>query len=357
MIQKDIFVGSSLVKLYKEIFQLYPYGVNFVSTTQRENGDKIEYTIQVEPRMSLDINKYNEIEEIFNNKINSLESELSKLELKNKQNEAYIQNDSFEKLKSKLLAKGLDYNWLELISKQISESGLSNDIKLVINYMIDEIECNISINNNKTNSCPKIKMMVGTTGVGKTTTIAKLASKIKEATDDVLDITFLNLDHYRVASSEQLKMYATLSEASYEDIYDSNALNAQLESFSENSIVFIDTAGASPIDISKILETISYVNNAHDIDIEISLVMPATFKKEDFIYAYNHFSFLNLTSLIITKFDETSSITGLIDFLKTCPTKLDYFSIGQQVPNDIIDANSDYLMERLRNEWMELNEK
>jgi flagellar biosynthesis protein FlhF len=328
MIKKDIFIGHSLVKIYNNILYFYPHGVNFVSTTQKLYGNIIEYTITVESK-----------------------------ETKHNQNKQHIENEAFKKFKGKLLAKGLDYDWLENISDKIIENGFSNDIKLAMNYIIDEIESEILINNNKTNICPKIIMMVGTTGVGKTTTIAKLAAKFKTNSYDTVDISFLNLDHYRVASSEQLKMYANIAGASYEDIYDSVAFNSKLQSLSENSVVFIDTAGVAPVDIAKILETISYINDAHDIKIEISLVMPATFKKEDLIYAYNHFSFLNLTSLIITKFDETSSITGLVDFLRTCPAKLDYFSIGQKVPNDIIDANSDYIIERLRDEWLEINEK
>jgi flagellar biosynthesis protein FlhF len=353
MTQKDIFVGNSLVEIYDNIFHFYPKGVNFLSTTHKQYGDKIEYTITVEPKHILGENKYEDIQEMIVEKLNSVEMELSRLESMDKKKNSCIENKLFEKLKGKLLAKGLDYEWLE----SITQSGLCDDIKLAINYMIDEIECNISINNNKTNNYPKIIMMVGTTGVGKTTTIAKLAAKFKTNSCDEVDISFLNLDHYRVASSEQLRMYASMAGASYEDIYDSSALNDYLQLLPKNSIVFIDTAGASPMDISKILETISYINNTNNIEIEISLVMPATFKKEDLIYAYNHFSFLNLTSLIITKFDETSSITGLVDFLRTCPTKLDYFTIGQKVPNDIIDADSNYIIEKLRDEWLKLNEK
>lgn len=357
MTQKDIFVGNSLVEIYDNIFHFYPKGVNFLSTVQKQYGNKIEYTITVEPKYIFGKKKHEDIQEIINKKLNSIEMELLRLESIDKKKNSCIENKLFEKFKGKLLAKGLDYDWLESISEKIIQSGLSDDIKLAINYMIDEIECNISINNNKTNNYPKIIMMVGTTGVGKTTTIAKLAAKFKTNSCDEVDISFLNLDHYRVASSEQLKIYASMAGASYEDIYDSSALNDYLQLLPKNSIVFIDTAGASPMDISKILETISYINNTNDIEIEISLVMPATFKKEDLIYAYNHFSFLNLSSLIITKFDETSSITGLVDFLRTCPTKLDYFTIGQKVPNDIIDADGDYIIEKLRDEWLKLNEK
>lgn len=328
MIKKDIFVGHSLVEIYDNISYFYPHGVNFLSTTQKLYGNIIEYTITVESK-----------------------------EIKDNQNKQHIENEAFKKFKGKLLAKGLDYDWLENISDKIVENGFSNDIKLAMNYIIDEIECDISIAQRKSNDFPKVIMMVGTTGVGKTTTIAKLAAKFKAKSNNTISISFLNLDHYRVASSEQLRMYASIAGASYEDIYDSSALNDQLQSLSKNSIIFIDTAGASPSDISKILETISYINNINNAHIEISLVMPATFKKEDLISAYNHFSFLNLTSLIITKFDETSSITGLVDFLRTCPTKLDYFTIGQNVPSDIIEANSDYIIDRLMKEWVELNEK
>lgn len=320
----NVFNGISLFEIYKDISRLYPNGVEFVSTTIDVDGQNSNYTVVIE--------------------------------------DGSIATDSFKRLKGKLLSKEIDYDWLESISTNMISNGffkddIQSDNRLAINYMIDEIESNILIANEKTYCYPKIIMMVGTTGVGKTTTIAKLASRYQLELDNDVDISFINLDHYRVASSEQLKMYANISGATFEDIYDFEAFNDKLQSISENSIVFVDTAGVAPTDISKILETITYLNSIKNIDIDVSLVLPATFKKEDLHYAYNYFSFLNLTSLIITKFDETSSVTGLVDFLRTCPVKLDYFSIGQKVPDDIIDASSEYIIDKLRSEWLAIDEK
>ena len=84
------------------------------------------------------------------------------------------------------------------------------------------------------------------------------------------------------------------------------------------------------------------------------MVLPATQKKEDMKGRYENFPFWGLDYLIITKFDETFSITELTDFLKTCNTPMYYFSVGQDLNNNLIPASSEYLRDRLMKEWQSI---
>jgi flagellar biosynthesis protein FlhF len=188
----------------------------------------------------------------------------------------------------------------------------------------------------------KIMMFVGTTGVGKTTTLAKLAAKYSflEYKNRVGIIT---LDTYRIGALEQLFQYAKMLKLPIEDAIDSIDFEKALASLSHCDLILIDTAGSSPKDKDKILKIAEFIKQT-DRKIDVNLVLSASAKLEDLNDAYKSFSFLNIDTLVITKLDETRSFGNIFSLIIDSKKPVSYFSIGQEVPDDIEKATGDFLV-------------
>jgi len=189
----------------------------------------------------------------------------------------------------------------------------------------------------------KIIMFVGPTGVGKTTTIAKLAARysyIKEKRDKVGIIT---LDTYRIGAVEQLFQYAKMMRLPIEDVVDPNDFNNALRSLNHCNVILIDTVGSSQYDKEKLSKLSKFLQNS-EYEIDVNLVLSAGSKLEDLKEIYNNFSFLDIDTLVFTKFDETKVFGTVFSLIYEIDKPVSYFSIGQEVPDDIVAAESDFLV-------------
>jgi len=194
----------------------------------------------------------------------------------------------------------------------------------------------------------KLIMFVGPTGVGKTTTIAKLAARfsyIKEKRDKVGIIT---LDTYRIGAVEQLFQYAKMMRLPIEDVVDPADFNMALQSLSHCNVILIDTVGSSQYDKDKLAKLNRFIQNS-DYEIDVNLVLSAGSKLEDLKEIYKNFSFLNIDTLVFTKFDETKAFGTVFSLIYDIDRPVSYFSVGQEVPDDIEVANSDFLVECMLN--------
>jgi flagellar biosynthesis protein FlhF len=190
----------------------------------------------------------------------------------------------------------------------------------------------------------KILMFVGPTGVGKTTTIAKLAARysyIKEKRDKVGIIT---LDTYRIGAVEQLFQYAKMMRLPIEDVVDPNDFNHALRALNHCNVILIDTVGSSQYDKNKLKKLNQFIQNS-EYEIDVNLVLSAGAKLEDLKDTYTNFSFLNIDTLVFTKFDETKVFGTVFSLIYDIEKPVSYFSVGQEVPDDIVVANSDFLVE------------
>ena len=189
----------------------------------------------------------------------------------------------------------------------------------------------------------RLIMFVGPTGVGKTTTIAKLAARfsyIKEKRDKVGIIT---LDTYRIGAVEQLFQYAKMMKLPIEDVVDPRDFNDALRSLSHCNVILIDTVGSSQYDKDKLAKLNQFIKNS-EYEIDVSLVLSAGSKLEDLKDTYKNFSFLNIDTLVFTKFDETKTFGTVFSLIYDIDKPVSYFSVGQEVPNDIEVASSDFLV-------------
>ncbi|MDD5359958.1 MAG: hypothetical protein PHI79_05595 [Sulfurovaceae bacterium] len=376
----ETFLGNEIIEIYEQIHSKYPNGVKYISTKQLIDNDRIRYSISFIPTVETDsilelgnieIHPIDEYPEDFLNIMKGLEQELTNIE-------DYSNTDSVEKdfdqeltimedivlnvdapkescveiMQRELVKRGIDEIWLKNTINKLIQSDITEDKNLIMNFILDELEANFTFVDDIKQK-PNILMMVGPTGVGKTTSIAKMVLNFK---DDIQsdNIALINLDQNRLAASEQLKSYASSFDVDYADLHEENEFISQLDEYKNKELVFVDTGGISPFDIKKLVDTVSFITQASKYNISLGLVLSATLKKEDLERMYENFSFLSIDYLIITKFDETASITGLADFLTTCGTPMYYFSVGQDIHDNLIPASSEYLRDRLAKEWQNI---
>ncbi|MCR4440955.1 MAG: flagellar biosynthesis protein FlhF [Peptococcaceae bacterium] len=190
---------------------------------------------------------------------------------------------------------------------------------------------------------PKVYAMVGPTGVGKTTTIAKLAAMY--AIVEMKKISFVTVDTYRIAAPEQLKTIGEIMNVPVSVVYSLNQLKECLMEISDSDIIFIDTAGRSHKNALHIEELHNYLEIANPD--EVFLALSATSKYQDLLQILDVYQDLGITRLIFTKLDETSFFGPLYNI--ACKTKypLSYFTIGQNIPDDIEIADPIKLVQML----------
>ncbi len=191
----------------------------------------------------------------------------------------------------------------------------------------------------------KIMMMVGPTGVGKTTTIAKLAARYAYKLGQNYKVGIITLDSFRVGAIEQLQAYTNIMRLPLEVVKKPEELVEALLRLKDCNYIFIDTAGSSQYDVDKIEMINEYQDRVDEIPIDKILVLPANVKQSDLLDIYTNYSRLNINYLTFTKLDETKSFGNLISFSHKTKKSIMYFSIGQNVPDDLIVADASYLIE------------
>ncbi|MEH7076589.1 flagellar biosynthesis protein FlhF [Neobacillus drentensis] len=178
--------------------------------------------------------------------------------------------------------------------------------------------------------------VIGPTGVGKTTSIAKLA------TEQVLKqnrrVGMITTDVYRIAAVDQLKTYAAILNVPVEVVRTADELETALKKLQYYDLIYMDTTGRNYKDV-KNRQTINQFLN-HPIQSENYLVLSMTTKFEDMQIILNEFLESSIKKLILTKMDETSSYGSILNIAYKYPYQLSYLTNGQSVPEDIstIDA-------------------
>ncbi|MBE5940512.1 MAG: flagellar biosynthesis protein FlhF [Lachnospiraceae bacterium] len=188
----------------------------------------------------------------------------------------------------------------------------------------------------------KIVFFVGPTGVGKTTTIAKLASFFK--LEKKLKVAMITSDTYRIAAVEQLRTYANILDVPLQVIYTIEEFNNAVKNFEGYDLIFVDTAGRSHKNDEQCKEVFHLINDC-TIDEEkcvkeTYLVLSAATKYRDLIKITDTFETIKDYSILFTKLDETSCLGNILNIRLKTGAALSYVTSGQVVPDDIssIDA-------------------
>lgn len=181
---------------------------------------------------------------------------------------------------------------------------------------------------------PKVVYFVGPTGVGKTTTIAKIASKL--CVEDKKKVALLTADTYRIAAAEQLHTYANILEVPFRIIYSPSEVEQAIEDYHDYDYILVDTAGHSHHNEEQRANTGLMVHAVDDIaECEVYLVLSATTKYRDLISIADTYKEMADYKIIFTKLDETTALGNLLNLRLYTSSELSYVTYGQNVPDDI----------------------
>ncbi len=233
---------------------------------------------------------------------------------------------------------------LEKVKKELTEikeaiEGVSAQVRMAPNFAppssqpkkIEIHESMIQTLPIKLKSRPTVVALVGPTGVGKTTTIAKLAANF--ALFEGKSVGLITIDTYRIAAVEQLKTYSEIINLPIEVVYTAAEFKRALVNLEEKELILIDTAGRSQKNKQQIRE-LRHFFNGRRLD-ETHLVLSANTKLEDLLETAESFQEIEYNRLIFTKLDETNNLGNVLEVADRLKIPMSYVTTGQNVPEDI----------------------
>ena len=291
---------------------------------QREKIQQIYQNKQ--PIINEDIEKV----EIVNS-LKEMKNLLQKLDLDKQKNNWSPQMLKMEKLLSQMeIPSELVSNSLKYVSDFTPGEQL-NDQKVVKEKVMEYFGNMLESVENMGRLQKKFVSLVGPTGVGKTTTLAKLAAHASLQQGKTLG--FITTDTYRIGAIEQLKTYANILDAPLEVCYNAEDFIHAKEKLKHVDVIFIDTAGRNYLE-SKYVQDLQSIINFNE-EVETYLVLSLTSKLTDMKKIANQFSSVNFDQFIFTKLDETSSCGSIIAMIEALHKGVAFVTNGQSVPEDI----------------------
>ena len=252
---------------------------------------------------------------------------------------------TIRKVVERFVEKGLKQEWIEKLLAPLAGSNFEDDEAMLIAYVLEELDILLHVEDEKRELEKSVHIIVGSTGIGKTSLVGKLAARYKYYFKRSYSVAFINFDREKVGATEQLKNYSEAMDIPL----------VELEDFldKEYALIFIDTAGSLGSNIYDLKNLIELIEGNTSYNIIISLALSATAKTKDLQRVSEAFSPLNVNNLILTKLDETSDISDIINFLIEQKKPISYISTGQAIPEDLTVATKEYLL----NQFMQNNKE
>jgi flagellar biosynthesis protein FlhF len=234
--------------------------------------------------------------------------------------------------------------WLDVIRRE-GDTRILADAAYVKARVIELLESDIKVSGPIVTEAGKCRVvaLVGPTGVGKTTTIAKLAANYRLR--EKRRVGLITVDTYRVAAVEQLRTYADIIDLPMEVVATPREMREAVARMSHLDLVLMDTAGRSPHDEVRIQELKSMLSEA-EAD-EVHLVLSSAAGAKSLVSTAEKFGDVGTTAIVLTKLDEAHSLGHLASLVRGCPLPVSYLTDGQNVPDDIQVAKRGEMAEKV----------
>jgi flagellar biosynthesis protein FlhF len=179
----------------------------------------------------------------------------------------------------------------------------------------------------------KVVVMMGPTGSGKTTTIAKLCSYFKLMENR--KVALMTIDSYRIGAEAHLRTYAEILDVPFYSVYNERDLRFRLNQLTNYDLVFVDTTGRSPNDKKGLYIMEKHLTGIPEHEKEVFLILSASTKSSDLYHTYQKYSLFKPDKFIFSKIDESLSLGNIFNLKVKTDIPAAYFTTGQRVPEDI----------------------
>jgi flagellar biosynthesis protein FlhF len=257
-------------------------------------------------------------------------------------------HSSIEAIENILSDNEFSFSYIQTISDRLKRSLTIDELEnmnLVKSKVSEWIEESISINKEEDFNISKVVILVGPTGVGKTTTIAKLAANHSFGSQNKYSksVRMITIDNYRIGARKQIETYGEIMGIPVACVESYKELEQKINLFQDADLILVDTIGKSPKDYMKLAEMREMLDACGNSS-EVYLAMSATTKISDVKEILRQFEPFNYKSIILTKLDETMRIGNIISVLSENNKSLTYLTDGQVVPQDIEKVTAKRLM-------------
>ncbi len=339
------------------------------SRSERSTSDSVEMKIKdAAPTSNNDHGLHNEVNEL-KDLVKNLASQITKLSetentaKQNKQNALQVKDVEFanrlsnsqihgDHILSMLTGRGINVETSRTIAgflrQSLTEQELSdpgNVTKTIVTMIQDLIE--VSPPAFEPGQKQHRIALVGPTGVGKTTTLAKIAASYLSKYSN--SIALITIDTYRIAAVEQLKVYGEIMRLPVDVVITPEQLEQALIKHSDKDLILIDTAGRSPRDSYCIDELASFLNP--ELHIAKHLVLSAGTRENELLDTIERFNTLDISNTIFTKIDECSNLGILLNIQIQNSNPLSYVTNGQRVPEDLLEISPKIVAELIMSQY------
>ena len=238
----------------------------------------------------------------------------------------------------RFMERGLKQEWIEKLLAPLVGSSFEDDEAILVAYVLEELDLLLSVVKESEELEQTVHIIVGGTGIGKTSLVGKLAARYAYLLKKLHRVAFVNFDRHKVGAVEQLENYADAMEIPL----------VAMEDLIENDydVVFVDTAGSRGENVEELQAFVALIEESTTYKVKISLALSATSKMRDLEGIAKAFELFRIDNYILTKLDETCDLSDIINFLIAQKKPISYISTGQEIPEDLIVASKEYLLNK-----------
>ena len=332
----------------KKVLEVTAAAGNYNNNKEEENYNAVKQLLE----SSIDKKKDNPAESILNNN-NENKEILKEIEEMKNAFTSFVDN-TYKKNKDEEPGEIKEIKEIEhilrdndvaehIIEKIIEELADVKDIKEALDKTKEIILKKVRISQENLNGTV---VLVGPTGVGKTTTIAKLAGRLSLI--EKKKVGLITIDTYRIGAVEQLKIYADIMKIPFRVVFSIKDMESAIEDMKNCDVILVDTTGRSSKNIMQISELRAFIEKVNSENIH--LVISSTTKNKDIDNILEGYKTLNYKSVIITKLDETSTYGSILNIVYSAKKPISFITTGQNVPDDIRDVTSEYISDLILGE-------